>query len=293
MKNAYVEITNICNLSCDFCPGHSRKPRHMTASEFELISKKLSGKVENLFLHIMGEPILNPEFERILKIADEMPVKLKITTNGTLLPMNTSLLLKSANLHTVCISLHSFAGNMGSGMAKAKLEKYVIGCLESALKLAKKDKFVVLRLWNLDENGDSEQAEYNACVMKLIEKFFPREREEWVKTHRGERVGTHVFLEWGERFEWPDIEKEDKKTEDDGEYGSESCHGLLTQFGILSNGTVVPCCLDRNGDIALGNIFNEELEDILSSPRAVKMKEAMAHHRFCEQLCLSCGFKRK
>lgn len=294
MKNAYVEITNICNLSCDFCPGHSRPRRHMSPQTFAIIAEKLGGRVENLFLHIMGEPLLHPELKQILKTADSMDVKLKITTNGTLLPIALPLLIKTKNLHTLCISLHSFAGNVEGGMQKQKMEKYLCGCLDAAQRLAKNGKFVVLRLWNLDENGESLDAPFNAEAMRLIEEYFPREREEWVKNHRGVRVATHVFVEWGERFEWPDINAEGNPTDkDEGEYGQESCHALLTQVGILSDGTVVPCCLDRNGDIPLGNILLEDMEAILSSERARKMKEGMAHHRFTEELCRTCGFKRK
>ncbi|MBQ8207954.1 MAG: radical SAM protein [Clostridia bacterium] len=293
MKNAYVEITNICNLDCDFCPGHGRKLKHMTSEEFSKVAEKLNGRIENLFLHLMGEPLLHPELDGILKTADRMDIKLKITTNGTLLSMQLPLLLKSKNLHTVCISLHSFGGNFEGGMAKQKLEKYLRGCLEGAKKLAKHGKFAVLRLWNLDENGNSAADSFNAETMRLIGEYFPREKEEWVKTHRGERVATHVFIEWGERFDWPDITDEIPEAEDTGEYGSDNCHGLLSQIGILSDGTIVPCCLDRNGDIPLGNIFDTDLESALASPRAKNMKEAMAHHRFIEPLCRTCGFKRK
>lgn len=293
MKNAYVEITNICNLDCDFCPGHSRARMHMSSASFARIAEKLNGKIENLFLHIMGEPLLHPELKQILKIADGMDVKLKITTNGTLLPIALPLLLKSKNLHTLCISLHSFAGNIEGGMQKQKLEKYLCGCLDAAERLAKHGKFVVLRLWNLDETGASLDTRFNDESMRLIEEYFPKEREEWVKNHRGVRVATHVFVEWGERFEWPDINAKNKKTEYESEYGNENCHALLTQFGILSDGTVVPCCLDRNGDIPLGNIFETDIETLLSSERAAAMREAMAHHRFTEALCHTCGFKRK
>lgn len=295
MKNAYVEITNICNLACDFCPGHDRVRRHMTAAEFEKIAKKLNGKIENLFLHLMGEPLLHPELKKILGIADEMDVKLKITTNGTLLPLQQPLLCDCRNLHTVCISLHSFESNAGGGMAEKKLDTYLTGCLESASALAKKDKYVVLRLWNLDKEQKNPQNSLNGIIMEKLQKFFPPTAEEWVKTHRGVRIATHIFIEWGERFDWPDISDSKSIFECgyDGEYGSDNCHGLLTQVGILCDGTVVPCCLDRQGDIPLGNIFKTSLEEILEAPRAKAMKEAMAHHRFIEPLCLSCGFKRK
>lgn len=265
----------------------------MSAKNFSVVAEKLNGKVENLFLHIMGEPLLHPELEQIIEIADRMDVKLKITTNGTLLPAALPILLKSKRLHTVCISLHSFEGNSGGEAEWQRCENYLRRCFESAARLAESGKFAVLRLWNLDERGDGKESGFNREVMRLAEEYFPREREEWVKNHRGERVATHVFMEWGERFDWPEITEEVQNVKETNEYGSDNCHALLTQVGILCDGSIVPCCLDRNGDITFGNIFETELWEALESPRAKKMKEGMAHHRFTEKLCHTCGFKRK
>lgn len=293
MKNAYVEITNICNLSCEFCPGHSRPRRHMSASEFETVARKLDGKVENLFLHLMGEPLLHPDLEKIINAADKMNVKLKITTNGTLLPLCTDILKASEKLHTVSISVHSFVGNVSGSMMEMKLEKYLRDTLECAKQLAKSGKFVVLRLWDLESDGSSGVKEFNDKVISLAKKFFPPEKNEWVQTHRGERIFDRIFIEWGERFTWPESGENGEIITHEDEMSGKNCYGLRAQFGILSNGTVVPCCLDRNGDIPLGNIFESEIEDILSSPRARAMREAMEKHRFIEPLCASCDFKRK
>ncbi|MBQ8005769.1 MAG: SPASM domain-containing protein [Clostridia bacterium] len=294
MKNAYVEITNICNLDCEFCPGHKRAYRHMDPEEFDIIAKRLSGKVENLFLHIMGEPLLHPKLKRIFETVDEMNFNVKLTTNGSVIMDKLDILCSSKNLKTVCISLHSFEGNSMGNMVMLKLKKYLEGCITAAEKLAKSGKFVVLRLWNLD--GDSKkksQNSLNGAILKELEKAFPPSREEWVKNHRGVRIATHIFIEWGERFDWPDITEAPIEVEPfASEYGSDKCQALLTQIGILCDGTVVPCCLDRNGDIPLGNIFESSLDEILSGQRAKKMKEAMEHHRFIEPLCHTCGFRR-
>ena len=264
----------------------------MSPREFERVIDKLEGKIQNLFLHVMGEPLLHPNFDEILATADKIDVKLKITTNGTLLSGRVGAMKSSKNLHTVFISVHSFGGNNEEGVFGKEAEEYICRCFEAALELAEAEKFVVLRLWNLDEEGGSPLNEYNKKVLSLAEKYFPPEKQEWVKTHRGQRIGHRVFIEWGERFDWPDPERATEMPTYDGEYGCENCHALLTQFGVLSDGTVVPCCLDRNGDIPLGNVFESEIEEILSCERAKKMRDAMAHHRFSEPLCKSCGFKR-
>ncbi|MEE0969540.1 MAG: radical SAM protein [Clostridia bacterium] len=287
MKNAYVEITNVCNLACDFCPGHKRSAKHMTSEEFSVIAEKLDGKVENVFLHIMGEPLLHPELDKILQTADKMSFNVKITTNGTLMREGLATLIKSKNLKTVCISLHSFEGNLGDSSGN-NIKEYLYGCFEGARALAESGKFAVLRLWNLDGGHGSGKNSLNDRILASIREFFP-DGGAWKKTYRGERIADHVFLEWGEHFDWPDISeaKECGAQEYEGK-----CYGLLTQFGILSDGSVVPCCLDRNGDITLGNIFREELGDILATERAVKMREGMLKRRFTEPLCRTCGFSR-
>ena len=275
MKNVYIEITNVCNLNCSFCPGHSRAPRFMSVEEFVAVIKKLEGKADNIFLHVMGEPLLHPELGEIIAAADKMDgdTALKITTNGTLLRENLPILAESKRLKTLCISLHSFEANEGDGF-----EDYVEGCLECAEILGKSGKFAVLRLWN--EGGlDS----LNNKIFDLIKKRFPQEN--WEKTRRGLRVFDHVFVEFGEKFIWPDGEKLPQEL---GELETD-CHALLTQYAILCDGTVVPCCLDRNGDIPLGNIFEQTPEEILSSPRAKAMRDGIAAHRAVEKLCATCS----
>ena len=162
-----------------------------------------------------------------------------------------------------------------------------------ASELAKSGKFVVFRLWNLEENGSSAMSDLNESVISLAKEFFPPEDEEWAKTHRGMRIAHRIFIEWGERFTWPESGENGEVVVLTDETAGKNCYGLRAQFGVLSNGTVVPCCLDRNGDIPLGNIFESDIEEILSSPRARAMKEAMEKHRFIEPLCATCGFKRK
>lgn len=304
IKNAYVEITNACNLSCSFCPGHLREKRFMSAEEFGRVASELNGRVTNLFLHLMGEPLLHPALEDILDKADNMTVSVKITTNGTLLEKTLPILIKSKNLKTVCISLHSFEANSSKGEAETKIKErfdgYLSSCFACADKLAAAEKFAVFRLWNVDSEKKSE-GELNSYILDRLHRHYCK--DEWVDTHRGSRIANRIFLEWGEKFDWPDISEEDQATVlGEPDNSPQFCHGLLSQIGILCDGTVVPCCLDRNGTINFGNIFDEldavvggegnmsasAIERILSSPRAKKMREALAKHKLTEPLCLSC-----
>ena len=108
LKKAYLEITNVCNLSCSFCPGTRREKRFMTPEDFETLSRKLRGHVEYLYLHLMGEPLLHPQLEEILGIAARQGFRVIITTNGTLLDRRGELLVSSPAVYKVNISLQSF-----------------------------------------------------------------------------------------------------------------------------------------------------------------------------------------
>ena len=116
-KRVYVEITNVCNLSCVFCPGTERAKRFLSPAEFRLMAEKLRGHTRYLYFHVMGEPLLHPQLPELLAIAHELGFRVCVTTNGTLLAEKTAALLSAPALHKVSVSLHSFEGNEGGDMA--------------------------------------------------------------------------------------------------------------------------------------------------------------------------------
>lgn len=274
LKKAFLEITNACNLSCDFCHGTKREIRYLSADEFRTAAERIRPTAEYLYFHLMGEPLLHPKLGEFLEIADVLGFKVILTTNGTLLPKNEDTLLSAKALHKVSISLHCYeAGGMG-----LSLDAYLDGCFGFCKKAAEAGIISVMRLWNL---GGKDRL--NDGILERMHGAFPGE---WKETYSGFKLAERTFLEWGERFDWPDI---------DGEVVGEthSCYGLRDQVGILSDGTVVPCCLDADGAIALGNIFETELEEILASPRAAELKQSLRNRRVREELCRRCGYARK
>lgn len=271
LKKAYVEITNVCNLSCDFCHGTKRAPKFMAEEEFRRVISQLSGITKYVYFHVLGEPLLHPEIERFLKICEKSELKVILTTNGTLLKKKGDVLLLSPALHKVSISLHCYEANsMG-----ISADEYLNDCVEFCKKAAKKNVISVLRLWN---KGGADSL--NQHILDFLRESFP---SEWKKTYSGYRLSEYVFLEWGEKFSWPDLEADSV-----GE--AHSCYGLRDQVGILCDGTVVPCCLDAEGVINLGNVFSDGLLDILNSPRAVALKKSFETRCIKEELCRRCGF---
>ena len=271
-SRVYVEITNICNMNCSFCHGHSRPLRQMTEEEYAHILKQLTGKTQYLYHHLMGEPLVHPLLPRFIEMACQAGFRPMLTTNGTLLDRRGDRLL-IPGLHKVNISLHSFEGTQ-----QEDHQRYLRKIAEFSEKANRLGILISLRLWN---QGFDEGR--NDIALETLKEILPGQ---WTENTRGYRIRDRLFLEWGERFDWPD-----QNAPDNG--NRVYCHGLQDHFGILCDGTVVPCCLDSDGVIDLGNVFREELSDILASPRAKAIVEGFRQRKAPEDLCRRCGYARK
>ncbi len=271
-SRVYIEITNVCNMSCSFCHGHSRQKRFMTADEFRQILQKLEGQTKYIYYHLMGEPLLHPELSDFLKIAEEKGFRSVITTNGTLLKKKGQALIDSG-VHKVSISLHSFEKD--DPASQLSYLKEVVSFSDAASKAG---IIVVLRLWNkgFDEGRNNITLDFlRGCL-----------EGEWTPNTRGVRIRDKLHIEWGDRFEWPDSNASLQGEE-------VFCYGLRDHFGILCDGSVVPCCFDSEGTLTLGNIFNEEIDEILRSPQAVSMREGFEKRRAVQPLCRRCGYAQR
>lgn len=268
-KKAYIEITNVCNKSCSFCHGTKREKAFMSEENFEKALKSLSGVVDYLYFHLLGEPLCHPKFPIFLEKAIGSGFKVSLTTNGTLLKKHSDTLL-SFPPYKISVSLHSFEEGEGQ-------REYLEEVIKFAKKCSKKGTLISLRLWN---KGTFD----NSFTEKILREHFT---DKW-QEGRGDTytLDTRIYLEYEAPFRWPDME--------DAEHGKEVfCYGLRDQFGILVDGSVVPCCLDAEGDMILGNIFTQPLEKILTSTRATAIKEGFDNRKTVEELCKKCTFRLK
>ena len=269
----YVEISNLCNLSCAFCPGTKREKRAMTEEEFSGLLPKLRPYTDFLYFHLMGEPLCHPKLGKFLELAHEAGFRVILTTNGTMLEKQQELLLRSPGLHKVNISLHAFEAND----LTVPFDEYLRRCFEFG-NAAEGKVLVSYRLWN---NGGADQL--NEQILSTLSRYFPGN---WVRERKGIRVGERVYLEYGDKFDWPDL-----SAADGGEHVF--CYGLRDQLGVLCDGTVVPCCLDHEGDLALGNLFRQNMDEILKNPRAKAIYEGFSGRKAVEPLCRRCGYARR
>ena len=196
-----------------------------------------------------------------------------VTTNGTLVKKAGDSLIASG-VYKVNLSVHSFEEGSDDSYVN-----YINDILDFADKASLGGVLTVLRLWNRGVDGGR-----NDRTLDLVREKFAG--EEWREGSRGYRIRHKLHLEWGDRFEWPDISCE----EGDNRV---FCYGLSDHFGVLVDGTVIPCCLDREGVINLGNIHTEPIESILSSERARAILDGFKRRCATEELCRKCGYARR
>ncbi|WP_294390285.1 radical SAM/SPASM domain-containing protein [uncultured Clostridium sp.] len=281
-KKVYIEITNVCNLSCNFCPKTKRKYKFMNKEEFNYILKEVKPFTEHIYLHLMGEPLLNENIQEFLEESGNQGLYVNLTTNGTLLNTVGDTLIKAKALRQVNISLHSFEANKKT----VELEEYLKDISNFIIKARENSNIIcAIRLWNMDSNDLKGENNLNREILKILEENLNLDfslAEKLQETNRI-KLKDKVYLNMAEKFQWPDI-KIDTLEE------KVFCHGLRNQMGILVDGTVVPCCLDSDGNLPLGNIFEKSLKEILEGERAINIYNGFSRRVAVEDLCKRCGY---
>ncbi len=275
-KRVYVEIGNICNLNCSFCSEIKREKRQMTVNEFSHIAKAIKPYTDYLYFHIKGEPLLHPSLPEFFDIASEHGFMVNITTNGTLLDKTGDMILTKPALRQVNISLHSFPAHQMEGYLKTVLDFSKKASLEHK-------KYVVLRFWNLDNNRTTDNA-FLDMLGKIKEYFnFEGDLPEALKS-RSVMLEKGIFISFEEEFEWPSLEND--FVSDEG-----ICYGTRSMLGILADGTVVPCCLDSNGEAPLGNIFESPIDEIIK--KVDKVAFNLTNRHIDLKLCKHCSYRTR
>ena len=285
-KKFYIEITNVCNLACSFCPQTMRQPEFMKLETFNRILEQIKPYTNYIYFHVKGEPLLHPQIDEFLNLSYEKGFKVNITTNGTLINKVKDKLLMKPALRQVNFSLHSFDGNEGA----TNKDEYI----SNIISFVKKDTdntniLVSLRLWNLDkDNTTNLEKQRNQHMLQIIEQEFnlPYKIEEKIDPSRGIKISDRVYLNQDFEFEWPDLKKDEDK-------GNGFCYSLRNQVAILVDGTVVPCCLDGEGVINLGNIHKTHFSEIIEGKRANSIVNGFSRREVVEELCRKCGYRKR
>jgi radical SAM protein with 4Fe4S-binding SPASM domain len=281
----YVEITSVCNLACSFCPPTSRKANLIKLDAFNNILDQIKPHTKYIYLHVKGEPLLHPRIDELLDASHAKGFKVNITTNGTLINKNRHKLLGKPALRQMNFSLHSFDGHEGS----TNREKYLSDILSFVREAAEHNVIISFRLWNLDrDNATNAEKNRNRETLEVLEKEFGLDYkiEEKVMPGTGVKVANRIFINQDHEFQWPSLHA----PEDDGKG---FCHALRSHAAILVDGTVVPCCLDGEGVINLGNVNQTSFSEIVESERANNLVDGFSRREAVEEMCRRCGYRKK
>ena len=281
-KKIYIEVTNCCNLVCSFCHRTGRAKAVMRPAVFAEILERLKGYTEFISLHVLGEPLIHPDFVELLAISHNFGLQVNLTTNGTLLARHRTSLLTAPALRQISISLHGLAQ-----VEQRQADLYLDEILSFSKEASRSTSlYISLRLWNLRDGADEEAVAWNDRLLERLTAAFgvPALRGADLKAERGVPLAPRVFLNPEQQFSWPQPSASDR-----GGHGY--CRGLRDHLAILVDGTVVPCCLDAEGVLALGNLRQQPLDAIVAGSRASRMLEGFAHQRLVEPLCRRCTYR--
>ena len=267
LKKIYLEITNRCNLNCAFCIKNSRQIKDINYDEYKYIIDKIKDYTKELYLHVLGEPLLHKDIDKFIDYAYDNHLLVNLTTNGYLIDK----LRNNHHLHRLNISLHSF-----NERYNVAIDTYLDNIFKVIDDLSDKT-FITLRLW--------VNSQYTADILSYINDRYQTNIRK-LKANTKTKITKNIIIDTFHQFIWPDL---------DNDYYSElgTCKGLIDHIGILSDGTIIPCCLDTKGIINLGNIYRDNLDDIMNSNRVKEMIKGFKHHYKCEQLCRHCSFIRE
>ncbi len=284
-KKVYIEITSVCNLACSFCPPTQRAKGLIKVEQFIKILDEIRPHTKYIYLHVKGEPLLHPRIDQLLDAAHERGFKVNITTNGTLIKKQREKLLGKPALRQMNFSLHSFDGHEGS----ENREKYLGDILDFVREAKEHNVIFSYRLWNLQRDDQTEvDRRKNAETLNILEAEYQLDFkiEERVEPGKGVKIAKNIYLNQDHEFKWPSLLEPEYS-------GKGFCHALRSQAAILVDGTVVPCCLDGEGVINLGNVNEQSFSEIVESERATNLVEGFSRREAVEELCRKCGYRQK
>ncbi len=264
MKRVYLEITNACNLSCPFCT-YKKGNSFLTLEEIEDCLIQIRPFCDYIYLHILGEPLLHPDFEKTLDLLDSYGFKLQLVSNGTLLYKYPDI-LKHSCLRKLSISLHS--------ISNVDIDNKYFKTIDRLIE--NNDKVIELRFYDRD-NLDDRLKNY---LLELEERYGCSD----TKRINSYKLKDNLYIYFEKMFRWPYIN--DPIISKNG-----TCHGAIDMIAITSKLDVTICCLDPEAHNRIGNLKKDKLKDILESKEYLDYVESFRNHKLISKLCERCGYR--
>jgi len=280
----YIELTNVCGLSCSFCPTKELPSQQMELDFFESVIIQAKAYTKEMACHVVGDPLTLANLSDYLDIIHRHGLKAMLTTSGYFLKKHAYDTLFHPCVKQINISLNSFNKNDTS----ISFEQYITPVLALChTKLERKEElFINLRVWNLDEM--MSERTFNETLFSKLSGAFDSELDldnVYEERPKSIRLASKVLIHFDNYFEWPSLSNK--------KYGDGTCQGLQSHVAILASGKVVPCCLDCDGVIELGDLHDKSLKEILSDKRATNIIEGFKEGKAIEELCQKCSYKER
>lgn len=284
-KRINIEISNVCNLKCNFCPDVHRDKKVMRLELFRKIISQVAPLTSEVCLHLMGEPLGHPQLSEFFGVCAKYEVPINFTTNGTLLNDAKRELLLSPIVRQVNFSVHSFEANFGEQDVSNYMNRIFSFTREASER--RPDLYINYRVWDMDE--PSSLSATNQKIREAIKNEFGFELDPGsvdLRRRKGYKIMNRVYLNLDSRFEWPSLAAPLRSK-------SGYCHGLSSHFGIHADGAVVPCCLDKEAVLRLGHCEEQPILDILKGDRARNIERGFKNGQCVEELCQKCDFIKR
>ena len=253
----------------------------MSLELFAKIIHQVAPLTEQVTLHLMGDPLVHPRLADILKLCSEAAVPVFLVTNGVLLSKVREDLLLDPVIRQVNFSLHSFEDNFGDKDPSVYLEK-IFSWTQRAFA-QRPDLYINYRLWNLSEPMGVD-LKNQTLLERVCDSFqVPIPRSLDIRRNKSYPLKNRLYLHFDTEFTWPALDLPIL-----GNQGT--CYGLSSHFGILADGTVVPCCLDKEGRIPLGDAQVQPIAEILNSTKAQAILQGFKNNKLTQDLCQRCNY---
>jgi radical SAM protein with 4Fe4S-binding SPASM domain len=278
----YIELTNICGLRCSFCPTKNLPNETMSLDFFESTIKEAKKFTNEIACHVVGDPLTLSNLSDYLDVIHKYKMRAMLTTSGYFMKKHSYETLFHPCVKQINISLNAFNKNDTTFTFEQYIKPILAFCHEKVKR--KEESFINFRMWNLDESMSEEN--FNLELFKKLNSEFNTAldlKDLDPKEKKSIRLEYKVLLHFDNYFEWPSLGNKN--------HGHGTCQGLNSHIGILADGRVVPCCLDNDAVMELGNLKKQPLKEIVYGKRATDIVEGFKVANCSEEMCLKCSYK--
>jgi len=290
-----IEPSNFCNFKCIQCfqsiQSTSYLSEHKGLMKIELYKEIIKqfknwdgDKLKVLKLSLYGEPLMNPNFSEMLKIAKEADIaeRIETTTNASLLNKELCRELVEYEIDYIRVSIYSANQEKHEKITSCPVNISNIYESLKYIKQLKKEKgvdkpFVSAKML---DTYSAENDEFISIYNEVADEVYIDKPHNWIAHEEKSFIGS-LYNESDKA----------KLKADLAETISDrvACPMPFTTLAIRNNGDVSPCCVDWLGGTNLGNICKDDIKDIWNGEKMYQFRKMqLENKRFKNSSCRNC-----